>query len=65
MIIEVKITDDAEQAYERIIETLEQQAGQEIDADDHAEQVLRQYIAEEYGQLIAQGDRTEQPTPTG
>lgn len=58
MKLNIELDDDAARGYERILETLEEQSGQNIDAEEHAEMVLRQFIGEEYGQLIAQGDPT-------
>lgn len=60
MDIEIELDGDAEMAYKRILETLENQAEREIEPSCHAETVLRQYISQEFGQLIAQGDSQQQ-----
>ena len=54
--ITVSLDNEAAHAYERILNALEQQHEQAIDADEHAERLLRKYIADEYRKLILNGD---------
>lgn len=54
--ISVSLGSDAAHAYERILNSLEQRHGEDIDVDEHAEHVLRKYIANEYKQFILDGD---------
>ncbi|NHX35283.1 MULTISPECIES: hypothetical protein [Halolamina] len=56
--ITVSLDSEAAHAYERILNGLEQQHDQSVDADDHAERILRKYIADEYRKLILNGDST-------
>ncbi|WP_049981789.1 hypothetical protein [Halolamina rubra] len=54
--ITVSLDSEAAHAYDRILNALEQQHDQAIDADDHAERILRKYIADEYRKLILNGE---------
>ncbi|KPN32309.1 hypothetical protein SY89_03077 [Halolamina pelagica] len=56
--ISVTLDSDAAHAYERILNELEQQQGQPVEIDEHAERILRKYIADEYRKLILNGSAT-------
>ncbi|WP_049980135.1 hypothetical protein [Halolamina rubra] len=56
--ISVSLDSDAAHAYERILNELEQQHGQPVEIDEHAERILRKYIADEYRKLILNGSST-------
>jgi len=56
--ISVTLDSDAAHAYERILNELEQQQGQPVEIDEHAERILRKYIADEYRNLILNGSST-------
>ncbi|KPN30397.1 hypothetical protein SY89_01126 [Halolamina pelagica] len=56
--ITVSLDSEAAHAYQRILDGLEQQHERTVSADDHAERILRKYIADEYRKLILNGDST-------
>lgn len=58
--ITVSLDSDAAHAYQRILDELEQQHDQTIDVDEHAERILRKYIADEYRKFILNGSSTAQ-----
>lgn len=61
MRIEFTLEGDAEQAFNRVLETVSKQAGKEIPPEEIAETVLREHIADQYASLVVQGDPTQRP----
>lgn len=51
MQLTIDLNDDASEAYGDLLDALGDQADMEIDAETHAEAVLRNYIAAEYSEL--------------
>lgn len=52
MKLEIDLGEEAGEAYERIIEELEEQSGEDIDPEKHATVILKQHIGQQYQSII-------------
>jgi len=63
--VRISLDGDAAHAYERILDSLKRQHDKEIDVDEHAERILRKYIADKYRKFILNGDPAVEVRPLG
>lgn len=63
--VRISLDGDAAHAYERIVDSLERRHDREIGVEEHAERILRKYIADEYRKFILNGDPAAEVQPLG